>query len=271
MECLLYALVALAVPCSYVGLIYAFDDRQCHRNHPDSVKKRFAAVVLNNVVGMAVTYALLSWNYDSPLHQMGFRSLSNTLMACVLPTLLTALFYTGTWMDMMLDGSWRELLDWRGWVHSMQDLLWIRHTLMAPVTEELAFRSCSTSLLLHCFGWRVALFASPLAFALSHFHHIDDDRRQGHTWQEALVGRGFQAVYTYLFGVYATFLFLRTGNIFAPILSHSLCNNLGVPNLDLRTPRNNPTVRAIRMLSLLAGFALWTLLLFPLTAEELYA
>jgi hypothetical protein len=39
----------------------------------------------------------------------------------------------------------------------------------------------------------------------------------------------FQLVYTTLFGWYASYLFLRTGSILPPILSHIFCNIMGLP------------------------------------------
>lgn len=41
----------------------------------------------------------------------------------------------------------------------------------------------------------------------------------------------FQFIYTSLFGFHAAFLFLRTGSIVPPILSHVFCNLMGFPDL----------------------------------------
>lgn len=66
-------------------------------------------------------------------------------------------------------------------------------------------------------------------FSLSHFHHIFEDRKQGLVLRESLATRstadfcplphiycqiqnlGFQMLYTYLFGLYATYIFFTTG------------------------------------------------------------
>uniref|UniRef100_A0A915E230 Uncharacterized protein n=1 Tax=Ditylenchus dipsaci TaxID=166011 RepID=A0A915E230_9BILA len=214
--CVAYALAAVAIPVSYVALIYAFDGGENRRNDPRSVKKRFLAVVCNNVIAVFGTWALLRINYEYPLAQMGLH-LTGAASAALLPTAY---------------GSLKEIFDLRGWIRSSKDILWIRHTIMAPITEELAFRACSATLVRHCFGWSAAVFVAPLFFSLSHFHHVFDDQKQGLSLQAAIAQRGFQAAYTYLFGIYATFLFLQTGHIIAPILSHSLCNNFGLPNLS---------------------------------------
>ena len=39
-----------------------------------------------------------------------------------------------------------------------------------------------------------------------------------------------QFTYTSLFGAYSSYLFLRTGLIFGPVLAHSFCNCMGLPD-----------------------------------------
>lgn len=58
-ECSLYALIAVTIPVSYVALIYAFDGRNNARDHPSSVRKRFAAVIFNNILSITGTFFLL--------------------------------------------------------------------------------------------------------------------------------------------------------------------------------------------------------------------
>lgn len=41
----------------------------------------------------------------------------------------------------------------------------------------------------------------------------------------------FQFTYTSVFGFYCSYLFLRTGSVFAPITAHVFCNIMGVPQL----------------------------------------
>ena len=40
----------------------------------------------------------------------------------------------------------------------------------------------------------------------------------------------FQLAYTSVFGFHAAFLFLRTGSVLPPILSHIFCNIMGFPH-----------------------------------------
>lgn len=60
-ECVTYILVSISIPLSYVGLIYAFDDGKEDSNHPRSLRRRFAATFVNNVLSLSATYYILKW------------------------------------------------------------------------------------------------------------------------------------------------------------------------------------------------------------------
>lgn len=47
----------------------------------------------------------------------------------------------------------------------------------------------------------------------------------------ALLGTIFQLAFTTLFGIFVTFVFLRTGNVWSCILIHTFCNWMGVPQV----------------------------------------
>lgn len=59
MECAFNLMLAAGISCSYVGLLYAFDFNGVDRNDPSSIKRRFFAAVVNNIIGILVTYILL--------------------------------------------------------------------------------------------------------------------------------------------------------------------------------------------------------------------
>ena len=45
-----------------------------------------------------------------------------------------------------------------------------------------------------------------------------------------------QAIYTYIFGVIAGLLFMRTNSVVAPIVSHIICNIVGLPDIGFLFP-----------------------------------
>lgn len=77
-----------------------------------------------------------------------------------------------------------------------------------------------------------------------------------------------QVAYTSLFGSFSAFLFLRTGHLLTPVLSHMLCNMLGLPPVESlpQHPRSGLVAGAY-----VAGLLAFLALLFPTTKPELFA
>jgi len=74
-------------------------------------------------------------------------------------------------------------------------------------------------------------------------------RRRSFSWvppYNLAVRQVFQFTYTTIFGSYCSYLFLRTGSIFHPIVAHVFCNVMGVPQ-----PGYEITQRPDRKLGLL--------------------
>ncbi|XP_020523022.1 CAAX prenyl protease 2 isoform X3 [Amborella trichopoda] len=109
-------------------------------------------------------------------------------------------------------------------------LAW-RNYVVAPLTEELVFRACMIPLLL-CGGFSkyTIVFLSPIFFSLAHVNHLLElyyDQRI--SFSRAVMSVGLQLGYTVIFGYYASFLFIRTGHLAAPIAAHVFCNVMGLP------------------------------------------
>lgn len=85
-------------------------------------------------------------------------------------------------------------------------------------------------ILAHYSGKQI-IFLTPLYFGIAHVHHLYEFRlTHPHTPMLLAIARSlFQFTYTSLFGFFAAFLFLRTGNVLSLILAHSFCNWMGLP------------------------------------------
>lgn len=59
MSILLYLSLATLISSSYVGLLYAFDFYGVDRDDPRSIKRRLLGAVINNIISIACTYAVL--------------------------------------------------------------------------------------------------------------------------------------------------------------------------------------------------------------------
>lgn len=107
----------------------------------------------------------------------------------------------------------------------------IRNLLVAPLTEELCFRSGLISYLLAMgYSPAICIWASPFVFGLSHVHHmVDMVRFRGFSVAQALTAVALQLCYTVMFGWFASFLFVQSGNVLAAVAAHSVCNFFGFP------------------------------------------
>jgi prenyl protein peptidase len=81
------------------------------------------------------------------------------------------------------------------------------------------------------FSAKDVIFLTPLYFGIAHVHHLYEFRLT-HPQTPlfiAVLRSLFQFTYTSLFGFFAAFVFLRTGNVYSVILAHSFCNWMGLP------------------------------------------
>ncbi|XP_022002839.1 CAAX prenyl protease 2 isoform X3 [Helianthus annuus] len=204
--------------------------------------------------------------------------------AVVFPLCLTSLMYIGSFILKILSiwSSWAEhgdrqidisfhglksglqnLINWM--VSAVYDISVWRMYIVAPVTEELVFRGCMISLLL-CGGFKAytVILLSPVLFSLAHLNHLLEYYMQQNTsLLKASMVVGFQLGYTVIFGSYASFLFVRTGHIAAPLVSHMFCNIMGLPAFFSRRTW-------LVSVGFVAGAISFVYLLFPLTSPALY-
>lgn len=153
-----------------------------------------------------------------------------------------------------------------------------------PFTEECLFRSAAVPLLLLAGSDSTnIILRSPLVFGLAHLHHFYEFRiTHPQTPLIAAAARSiFQFLYTYIFGVYATFILMRTGSLLAAISAHALCNSIGLPRLwgsvepywlfrhDPSGPPSPAIWTALYYILLVAGFALWHSNLYILTESPM--
>nr|XP_010912268.1 CAAX prenyl protease 2 isoform X3 [Elaeis guineensis] len=142
----------------------------------------------------------------------------------------------------------------------------IRKDHLAPFTEELVFRACMIPLLF-CGGFKIysIIFLSPVFFSLAHLNHfLELYFQQKYSFLKAFLIVGLQLGYTVIFGSYASFLFIRTGNLISPIVAHIFCNVMGLPTLSSSRTKGAATVACV------AGLAGFCWLLFPATSPDMY-
>lgn len=101
-----------------------------------------------------------------------------------------------------------------------------------PATEEVVFRSVIIAVhLLAKVSPSKLVFLTPLYFGIAHVHHFYEFTltHPNAPLPAVLFRTLFQFTYTSLFGFFAAFVYLRTGSIYACIITHSFCNSMGLP------------------------------------------
>eukprot|EP00326_Haptolina_ericina_P016078 CAMPEP_0181186550 /NCGR_PEP_ID=MMETSP1096-20121128/10095_1 /TAXON_ID=156174 ORGANISM="Chrysochromulina ericina, Strain CCMP281" /NCGR_SAMPLE_ID=MMETSP1096 /ASSEMBLY_ACC=CAM_ASM_000453 /LENGTH=215 /DNA_ID=CAMNT_0023275457 /DNA_START=140 /DNA_END=788 /DNA_ORIENTATION=+ len=141
--------------------------------------------------------------------------------AAIAPLALTMLLFLGPLVTTCLDG-YKPLLRPHG---ELARLKRIRNLLVGPLAEEWVFRGCMCPLLYGAgFSDGASVFISAIVFGSAHIHHRFD--AGGDPWTAVAV----QFTYTSLFGAYSSYLFLRTGLLIGPVLAHTFCNHMGLPD-----------------------------------------
>jgi prenyl protein peptidase len=104
--------------------------------------------------------------------------------------------------------------------------------IQGPVSEELVWRSFIVPLhVLGHFSGKQIVFLTPLYFGIAHVHHLYEFRitHPEVSFALSILRSLFQFTYTSLFGFFATFVYLRTGNVYTCMLAHTFCNWMGLP------------------------------------------
>lgn len=215
------------------------------RDAPAVIRARVRAVTLTcvtcTVIAVSVLVGLGSATPQDVLRLLGVWPIDLVDIVKVL-SLVAVLFVGPLYENVVVDG------DWRGWSFSgfkegiYDSWTGYRNLLVAPASEEVVFRSLTISLyLLAGVNTKRIIFLTPLIFGFAHVHHliefVQSQTPRGRSlpplkvWIIGIVRSLFQFTYTSLFGFFAAFVFLRTGNLLACIAAHTCCNWLGVPRV----------------------------------------
>ncbi|KAK7345355.1 hypothetical protein VNO77_15958 [Canavalia gladiata] len=284
------ALIAcISMALLYVAILYA-PTLLLRLPPPTSFKsfmiRRFLCAVVSSTLSLFIS-ALILPVQTKELRQLfgvfGIRR-DHIWQAVVLPLCLTSLMYAGSLFlkCLLLLTSWRQyttpggalyfdsskcalqrFLEWLS-VISSNVLVW-RNYVVAPFTEELVFRACMIPLLL-CGGFKTysIILLCPIFFSLAHLNHFMEIYiKQNFRMMKTLMVIGLQLGYTVIFGSYASFLFIRTGHLIAPLVAHIYCNFMGLPVLHSKKS-------GIVSIVFIMGFLGFLCLLFPLTGPNLY-
>ncbi|RMZ79110.1 hypothetical protein DV738_g3475, partial [Chaetothyriales sp. CBS 135597] len=205
-----------------------------NRDAPSVIRARIRTVTLSCVLSTVSTFALLvlaaNVKASEALHLLGYWPISplDILGAC----LLTMLLFLGPLFELVVVDRAVGPETGRQVVETLSSWQGYRNFIAGPITEEAVFRSVLVPIhLLAKISPVKVVLLTPLYFAIAHVHHFYEfTLTHPHTpLSGALLRSAFQFGYTTVFGWLATFIYVRTGSLFACILIHSLCNWIGLP------------------------------------------
>ncbi|KAL8734492.1 MAG: hypothetical protein Q9166_001392 [cf. Caloplaca sp. 2 TL-2023] len=223
------------------------------RDAPSVIRARIRFVSISVALSTITTIYILADRVNASrlgiLRLLGWYPIEIIEVAKCL--LLTALLFAGPLFEKaMVQGRWKDWIHGQALHESLSSWIGWRNYVAGPVTEEILFRSLLVPLhlLTPLSPIRVVLF-TPLYFGIAHIHHFYEFvLTHPHTpWAPSIIRSLIQFTYTTIFGWYATFVFVRTGNVAAVILAHTFCNWAGLPRLwgrvEPRVAIGGPMVR----------------------------
>jgi len=239
---ILYVLQATRITYSFESTEDRAKERVRRRDDSDVIRARLAAVCLSTLISCAVVVCVVwcvSGDEGMPLALssaatcLGLTSGKTAVLSCfIAPVLYSGPLYVAFLakslpLQQFWSIKWKVVpifTTWVGW----------RNYIVAPITEEVVFRTCVLAFY-HMAGVssKKLVFLSPLWFGLAHVHHgWEVYHRMGCTRaaaQSAILSVVFQLAYTTLFGFHCAYLFLKTGSLIPPVVSHIFCNTMGLP------------------------------------------
>eukprot|EP01104_Vermistella_antarctica_P018397 TRINITY_DN678_c0_g1_i4.p1 TRINITY_DN678_c0_g1~~TRINITY_DN678_c0_g1_i4.p1 ORF type:complete len:342 (-),score=39.00 TRINITY_DN678_c0_g1_i4:1095-2120(-) len=168
-----------------------------------------------------------SWPFPIYWRHIGLHTtqLANQIL---LPLLLTMCLFLGPLVQLYCGVTELDL-------YPVTSILFYRNYVVGPLVEEWVFRCCMLPLLVASgLSITTSILICPLFFGLAHTHHIVQHlHKDGRALKEAVVVTVVQLVYTTIFGWFSSYLFIMTGSLIAPFLSHAFCNVMGLPSFGL--------------------------------------
>ena len=209
------------------------------RDAPSVIRARVRSVTASVFISSVLTFYILSTraglSHLETLHLLGWYPFSPFDIAKVVS--LTALLFAGPLFEKgIIESGWRHWVTGRGLYETLSSWIGWRNYMAGPFTEELLFRSLILSLHLLIqppSSQSILIFVTPLYFGIAHIHHFYEYTLT-HPFTPlppALLRSIVQFGYTTVYGWYAAFLFLRTGNIWGVVVVHGFCNWMGLPRV----------------------------------------
>ncbi|KAF2711198.1 Abi-domain-containing protein [Pleomassaria siparia CBS 279.74] len=208
---------------------------QLTRDAPSCIRARVRAVTLSSILSLVLTTYVLHQHGGLPLQDiaslLGFWPIS--LVDTAKSMSLVAILFAGPLFEYgIVENGWTDWIRGRGIYQVLTSWMGYRNFVVGPVSEELIWRALIIPLhVLAKFSAKQIVFLTPLYFGIAHVHHLYEFQltHARTPLLMAVLRTVFQFTYTSLFGFFAAFVYLRTGNLLTIILAHAFCNWMGLP------------------------------------------
>jgi len=236
--CIIYSLFLSITFVSNLYLLIPRHVRSLPRNHKLHVQWRIISVLFT--VGLVlISYPLLFCRHTYSVNN--YKNINTNILNILgmtrfsfAPILQILILYLGPLVTLFLRWLKSYNINYKIKIESWCS---IRDYIIGPVSEELVFRSCSLPpwLLL---SQQKSLSISqiclivPLFFGLAHVHHFYMKLNSHIKPFSLLLSTIFQFLYTTLFGIYVSYIYIQTASSASIILVHCFCNILGLPNMS---------------------------------------
>lgn len=261
--------------CLFLGVLFVATlyiwrtDARLGRNHPKQVKNRFISVSLSTVLSLILLRFVMckkdTFVREEFLDIVGLRIWSGAFILSFVGLFHVATLFLGPLAVRFLDNDWifevendPEMYSYKNVFEALKShihsIYWWRNLVVGPAAEELVFRACMCPVLQKAgFSNLSVCFVAPLFFGVAHLHHYIELRRT-YPVKTAAMSVLFQFCYTYLFGAYACFLFVKTKCIYASILAHTFCNYMGFPDVDVLVSHEHKKLLWVLHIAGIVGF-----------------
>jgi prenyl protein peptidase len=136
-----------------------------------------------------------------------------------------------------------------------------RALLSALVMQQYWMGYTSHTVCYYAIGW----------FSIAHVHHFYEKiTHMKMSISSAVANTIIQMSYTSIFGVISSYLLLRTGNVASPIVSHIICNTMGLPDVSFMNSKYSIlsflySYKYLLLFIHAMGLVLFGMCLFPMT------
>lgn len=221
------------ISAGYVAAVYSSSSSRRARDDPVTIRARLLVVSCYTAIVVAALPITVGdgWVQLAGLYP---KDIKYTLIKTFKAISLTMILFTG------------PLLNGEGRIPD-SNLELIRDIILGPLTEEIIYRGAVLALSRDK-TLTFKLFVTPLYFSMAHVHHGFVAWRAGRPLGSVSLGVFVHALTTWLFGVYAVWVFMRTGSVWGPTIIHAFCNWQGPPS-------SGPTWYCIILILGLAVFA----------------